>query len=163
MGNMGRVTRKSPSRAATVAGRAAPVSQTAEYALRAMAMLAKLDHSALRAKDLSVETGVPVHYLSKVLRRLVAAGLLRARKGHGGGFALTRPPEQTRIADVLAAVGGAHDTTRCAFGWGNCDARHPCPLHPTWTALNNALTEWGNTTTLADLGPLRPRRGRRRT
>lgn len=156
---MPKVTRKPRSRrGAEPRGRAAPVSQTAEYALRAMAVLSKAETPALRAKDLSIATHVPVHYLSKVLRRLVAAGLLVARKGHGGGFALARPPQRISIGDILASVGGAPDTTRCAFGWGDCDARHPCPLHPTWSALNDALTSWSNATTLADIGPTRLRR-----
>ena len=71
-------------------GRIAPISQTAEYALRAMSHLARPDAAAMRAIDLARATQVPVHYLSKVLRRLVDAGLLHSQKGHGGGFVLAR-------------------------------------------------------------------------
>ncbi|MBW2295571.1 MAG: Rrf2 family transcriptional regulator, partial [Deltaproteobacteria bacterium] len=65
------------------------LSQTAEYALRAMAWLATAPtREPVRAKDLSVATGIPSHYLSKVMRRLVLAGLLISQKGQGGGFLL---------------------------------------------------------------------------
>jgi Rrf2 family protein len=116
-----------------------------------MAELARPDATPMRALDLSRATQVPAHYLSKVLRRLVEADLLISQKGHGGGFALARPAEQIRFADVLAAVDQAPGSGRCAFGWGSCDTRHPCPLHPAWSRLNEALTCWAANTTLAEV------------
>src|SRR5262245_25949627 len=104
----------------------APFSQTAEYALRALACLAT-STEPLRALDLGERTQVPVHYLSKVLRRLVGARLLVSQKGHRGGFVLARAPRQIRFIDVLEAVGEAPVAGRCAFGWERCDANHPCP------------------------------------
>jgi len=66
------------------------LSQTAEYALRAMAWLATVSgDEPVRAVDLSSATGIPTHYLSKVLRRLVLANLLESQKGQGGGFSLS--------------------------------------------------------------------------
>jgi Rrf2 family protein len=132
-------------------GRVAPLSQTAEYALRAMAELARPHAEPLRGSDLSSATQVPPHYLSKVLRRLVNAGLLVSQKGHGGGFVLARPAGEIRFADVLAAVDQAPHSGRCAFGWGSCDAQHPCLLHPAWSRLNDALMSWADRTTLAEV------------
>ena len=140
-------------------------SQTAEYALRAMACLAARGDEALRAADLTEATHVPVHYLSKVLRRLVAAGLLVSQKGHGGGFVLARRADQITFADVLDAVGEAPAGGRCAFGWGTCDARHPCPLHPAWSVLSTSLVTWAERTTLAQVAcppDAQRKRGRRR-
>jgi Rrf2 family protein len=130
----------------------APIGRTAEYALRAMAEIAAEPAGALRAADLAARTRVPVHYLSKVLRRLVAAGLLRSRKGHGGGFALARHPSRIAFADVLHAVGNDFETSRCAFGYGECNRQRPCRLHPAWSKLRGALGRWANETTLAGLG-----------
>jgi Rrf2 family protein len=113
--------------------------------------------TALKATELSRATNVPVHYLSKVLRRLVAAGLLISQKGHGGGFVLARPAHRIRFAHVLEAMGEAPVSGRCAFGWGDCDASHPCPLHPAWSTLNDALVRWANDSSLGNL-----RRGRRK-
>lgn len=126
--------------------------QTAEYALRAMAKLANTPKGeAVRAKDLSKQTGIPSHYLSKILRRLVVAGLLSSRKGHGGGFKLARPLQYIRFLDILLAVGYRTDPDRCSFGWGNCSATHPCPLHNAWSRLNNDFLEWAANTTLKDV------------
>lgn len=140
----------------------APVSQSAEYALRVMTCLARGDQIARTATDLASEATVPVHYLSKVLRRLVAAGLLSSQKGHGGGFVLARPPSKIRFADVLGAMGEAPVGGRCAFGWGKCDAKAPCPMHPVWTVLSDALQTWAAKTTLADVAAAAPQKRRKR-
>ncbi len=120
--------------------------------MRALSQLAAHGQErALTAKELARLTLVPSPYLSKILRKLVAAGLLDSQKGHGGGFVLSRPPVTVRLSDVLDAVDELPDEERCAFGWGDCDATHPCPLHPAWSRLNDALREWATSTTLQDV------------
>ncbi len=128
------------------------LTSTAEYALRALSELAALgSDEALRAVDLSARTDVPVAYLAKVLRRLVERGVLRASKGHGGGFALARAPQRIRFSDVLAALDSMPSPNRCAFGRPRCSSANPCPLHPAWSKLNDAFLDWARTTTLADV------------
>ncbi len=127
------------------------VSQTAEYALRAMVHLASLPRDeAATGKDVSEATGIPLPYAAKVLRKLVAAGLLVGRKGHHGGFALARPAGRIRFADVLEAVEEDLFENRCAFGWGKCNARTPCALHASVSDLRESVLAWANRTTLAD-------------
>jgi len=128
------------------------LSQTAEYALRAMAWLATAPvGEPVRAKDLSIASGIPTHYLSKVMRRLVLAGLLVSQKGQGGGFLLSKSPEQIPFIDILMAVDAYPASGLCAFGWGECDEIHPCPLHSSWSRLNEQLRGWAEGTTLADV------------
>ncbi|MFQ5876316.1 MAG: RrF2 family transcriptional regulator [Acidobacteriota bacterium] len=135
------------------------VNQAAQYALRAMMHLASVPAGTpVRARDLSRITGVPGAYLSKILHRLVARGLLRASKGHGGGFILARRPARVRLLDVFEAAGGSLERDLCVFGSGRCDAASPCPLHQSWTELNDAFYAWSSRTTLADLTG-RPARG----
>ena len=128
------------------------LSQTAEYALRAMAWLATAPTGEpVRAKDLSVATGIPSHYLSKVMRRLVLAGLLISQKGQGGGFLLSKAPDEIAFIDILSAVDAYPTEGRCAFGWGECDELRPCPLHGSWSRLNDMLESWAQGTTLAEM------------
>ena len=140
------------------------LSQTSEYALRAMSWLASAPPDVpVRAKDLSQGSGIPPHYLSKILRRLVLAGLLVSQKGQGGGFVLARPPGEIRFIDILAAVDAYPSEGRCAFGWGACDETNPCPLHETWSQLNDTIHAWAATTTLNDVDirlPVSPWSGR---
>lgn len=136
------------------------ISRTAEYALRAMAHLAAAGPPEQRARDVAAGTSIPVSYVSKVLRRLVSAGLLVSRRGHGGGFRLARAPERIRFLDVLAAADDPVEGDRCAFGRGPCNPRSPCSLHPAFTELKDRVHEWASRTTLADAlerGPVRIR------
>jgi Rrf2 family protein len=131
------------------------LSQTAEYALRATAWLAaESPRGPVRARDLSEGTQIPAHYLSKILRRLVLAGVLESQKGQGGGFSLALRPEQITFRAVLAAVDAYPDQDGCAFGWGTCDSTHPCPLHPSWSRMNEEFQDWASTTTFADVGKM---------
>ncbi|MBW2360974.1 MAG: Rrf2 family transcriptional regulator [Deltaproteobacteria bacterium] len=127
-------------------------SQTGEYALRIMACLATTSpDTPVGARNLSEETGIPIHYLSKIMRRLVLAGVLTSQKGKGGGFSLARPRDQIRFAEVLEAVDAYPEAGRCAFGWGACNAAVPCPLHESWSQLSGSVRDWALSTTLADV------------
>ena len=135
------------------------LGQTAEYALRAMAHIAAASSTTpVTSSDLAQAISVPLPYLSKVLRKLVTARLLVSQKGHRGGFVLAKPARTIRFIDVLVAVDRAPSRRQCAFGWGRCDARHPCPLHPAWDRLGRLFVDWTEDTTLADIGAARPRR-----
>lgn len=128
------------------------VSQTAEYALRAMAYLATLPGGeGARAQDVSRHTAIPLPYASKVLRRLAQSGLVIAQKGHGGGFRLARAPARISFRDVFTSVDAEFEKTSCAFGLGECSTRHPCPLHPAVATVRESVATWARRTTLADV------------
>ena len=128
------------------------ISQTSEYAIRAMSAIAALpEGTKIRAVDLGRATGIPAPYLSKILRRLVLAELLVSQKGQGGGFALARPAVETPFIDILNAVNAFPTDGRCAFGWGHCDQLSPCPLHDAWSRLSQHIRDWANDTNLAEV------------
>jgi len=128
------------------------VSQTAEYAIRAMATIATLPPgNMVRATDLGESTGIPSSYLSKILRRLVLADLLVSQKGKRGGFRLSRPAGQIQFIEILNAVDAFPAEGRCAFGWGLCEELKPCPLHRPWRRLKDRVQDWAHNTTLAEV------------
>lgn len=130
------------------------LNQTAEYGLRAMAQLAIIQTDGLTsAGHLAMETGIPRHYISKILRRLVEADLVFAQKGHGGGFRLSRPPKKIRFADILIALDFEPHGEHCIFGWPQCGLENPCPLHDSWSVMNESFCEWADQKTLADIKP----------
>ncbi|HJN42547.1 MAG TPA: Rrf2 family transcriptional regulator [Vicinamibacterales bacterium] len=128
------------------------ISQTAEYALRAMVWIVAVPPKrAVGATELSAGTDISVHYLRKILRRLVLAGMLTSQRGIGGGFRLARSPGEIRIIDILVAVDADPRTDHCAFGWGTCDSSKTCPLHDLWSSLRGAVLDWANNTTLDEV------------
>jgi Rrf2 family protein len=127
--------------------------RTAEYALRAAAVLAAHhdDDDPLPVHVISEASAVPAAYLAKVVRQLETAGLVVATRGRRGGFRLARPPEAIRFRDVLDALDLTLDGTHCAFGWARCNAAAPCPLHDSFAALRTAFLGWAEQHHLADV------------
>jgi Rrf2 family transcriptional regulator, iron-sulfur cluster assembly transcription factor len=128
--------------------------QTVEYGLRAMVHIAAQPGDVgVRAVDIADAASIPRHYVAKLLRRLVVAGLLTSRRGKGGGFALSRPAVEIRFVDVMRALDFGVTPDRCAFGYPQCKDDQPCPLHGAWSQLQASFVEWGERTTLADGTP----------
>lgn len=126
--------------------------RTTRYALRAMAYLAIAGpETTVRAQALAEATGIPLAYLSKVLRSLVQAELLDSKRGHHGGFALKREPAEIRLVEIMSAVGYTLDSNECVFGVRRCNPNNPCPFHPAWSRLKESLVEWAETTYLSEV------------
>lgn len=113
------------------------------------ALAIKRDNAPVNASDLSAETGIPVHYLNKIMRRMVGAEFVVSSKGHGGGFKLGKPASRISYLDVLKVAGYNVEDKRCVFGWGECRSDRPCPMHDSWSSLNGNFITWARTTTLA--------------
>lgn len=104
------------------------ISNTTEYALRAVVLLASEPDTASSAASLSVVAGVPQHYLGKVLRQLTSAGILQSRRGPGGGFTLARPADQITVLEVVSAVDPIRHVLKCPLG-REAHGGRLCPLH----------------------------------
>jgi Rrf2 family protein len=104
------------------------ISQTAEYALRAVVYLAKNAGRSLPVQAIAVETQVPPDYLAKVLQALARRGLVQSRRGLGGGFALARPASRVTVLDVVESVDPVARIRECPLGLPE-HARKLCPLH----------------------------------
>jgi Rrf2 family protein len=91
-------------------------SQTTEYALRAVVQLAVAPGEPRTTADIAAATRVPSGYLSKVLQTLARAGIVRARRGLGGGFVLGRPAAQLTVLDVVEAVDPIRRIRECPLG-----------------------------------------------
>ncbi|MDZ4837337.1 MAG: Rrf2 family transcriptional regulator [Candidatus Melainabacteria bacterium] len=92
------------------------ISQTAEYALRAIVFLAMNPGRAHTTQEIADTTKVPAAYLSKVLKSLVKAGLIQSQRGLGGGFVLSKSPDQLNILEVLNAVDPIQRIRTCPLG-----------------------------------------------
>lgn len=103
------------------------ISQTVEYALRAMSHLASLGGAAASSGAIARATRVPRQYLSKVMRDLVCADLVRSFRGPHGGFLLARDPCDITVLDIVNAVDPLRRILTCPLG--NPLHTNLCPLH----------------------------------
>jgi Rrf2 family protein len=104
------------------------ISQTAEYALRAIVMLGSNPGRPQTTQQIAEQTRVPSGYLSKVLQALGRAWLVEGQRGLYGGFVLTRSLNELTILDVLNAVDPLKRINRCPLGLAQHGERL-CPLH----------------------------------
>ena len=104
------------------------ISQTAEYALRAIAHLASNTETPQTSHQIAAQTMVPLPYLSKVLQSLGKAGLIHAQRGLHGGFTLIRTPEEVTVYEVVQAVDPLKRILVCPLGITTHGA-NLCPLH----------------------------------
>jgi Rrf2 family protein len=134
------------------------LSQTAEYALRAVVALGSSRGGSMTTQQIASQTQVPAGYLSKVLQALGRAGLVEGQRGSGGGFVLARPVHEITVLEVINAVDPLQRIERCPLG--RAEHKHRmCALHRRLD-LGLALIEqvFGQTTIddlLDDSDPIR--------
>jgi Rrf2 family protein len=104
------------------------LSQTTEYALRAMACLAYAPDELTPTPRLAEQTLVPPNYLAKVLQSLAQADLITGRRGVGGGYRLSRPADQISLLDVVNAIDPVEPIESCPLGLPN-HGTNLCALH----------------------------------
>ena len=111
------------------------ISQTVEYALRAIVTIAQHDGSPCTAQKISEITQVPAPYLSKMMQGLVRANLVTSKRGLHGGFVLTKSPSDLTIWEVVDAVEPFKRIRECPLSIGSHEGTL-CPLHQR---LDNAM------------------------
>jgi len=104
-------------------------SQTAEYALRAVAHLSHQHPRARTTAQIAAATHVPADYLSKVLKDLARAGVVTSRRGLHGGFSLAKPPDALTVFEVVNAMTPFRRIERCPLGLKAHARGNLCPLH----------------------------------
>jgi len=104
------------------------ISQTAEYALRAVTHLAYRAGTPQTAKQISDATLVPAPYLAKVLQGLARHGLIQSQRGFHGGFNLVPSPADLNVWQVIEAVDPIPRIRSCPLGIGT-HGLNLCPLH----------------------------------
>lgn len=127
--------------------------QTTEYALRGVGELAsRHSRGPVMLEDLVEGTSLPRDFMAKIFQRLVAAGLLRSRKGRGGGFMFARPSRRIKLTAVIEAIEGRRMNEQCSLGMGRCSEKAPCPQHDLYKPIRQRLRDYLANTTVADLG-----------
>lgn len=131
------------------------VSTRGDYASRALLSLALHSDAAgpTTVRDIAERTGLPQPYLEQILLALKGAGLVRSKRGVGGGYVLARSPDQINLAEIIRAVDGP--IALGDFGEphsdGACNHEGQCVLLSIWhtvgAEIRRQLEDW----TLADI------------
>jgi Rrf2 family protein len=135
------------------------ISRKAEYALRALTAMARKPLSATsQIEELAAAEHIPVKFLEQILLTLKRAGLLKSRRGVGGGYQLDKPPSRISLADVLTAIDGPFQPMSCtppepgkaAKAVCECGTPGGCGAGRLFTDLQNQVHAFLSNATLSD-------------
>ena len=129
------------------------VSTKGRYALRMMIDLA--EHQAERyvpLKEVAARQDISEKYLENILKVLVQNGFLEGLRGKGGGYRLTRSPDQYTVAEILLLTEGSLAPVSCLTpGAPACERMANCRTYTMWKGLNDLIANYFGKITLADL------------
>jgi len=104
-------------------------------------------------RDIAERTALPQPYLEQILLALKGAGLVRSKRGVGGGYVLARSADQIRLSEIISAVDGPIQVGD--FGAphqdGACDHEGQCVLLAIWGAASEHMRHHLAGYTLADI------------
>lgn len=130
--------------------RALKISEAAAIALHSAALIAAAQDKLLSARAIAARFQVSEAHVSKVLQRLVKAGLASSLRGPRGGFGLARPAEEITLLAVYEAIEGPIEPAACLFTTPLCEG-DACILGPVMTDVNEILRKSLSGTRLSDL------------
>jgi FeS assembly SUF system regulator len=130
------------------------ISKLTDYGFVVLTRFADRQRQVIaNARDLSLETGLPLPTVSKLLKQLAKKGLLQAHRGARGGYMLTRDPETITVVDVIEALDGPIAITDCVTGStdSDCEILDSCKVRPHWNRITERVREALNAISLASL------------
>jgi len=128
------------------------ITRASDYAVRVMIHLAGLPPgSSVRQSELSKNTDVSGHFLSKVLQQLVRSRLIRSQRGSGGGYALAVPAASVSLLDVVEAIEGPVRLNQCIEEGPSCERKSWCPAHQVWAEAQAAIVNVLGAASMASL------------
>lgn len=129
------------------------LSVTSQYALRALAQLAKSpEQESMLGKELATKADIPPNYLAKILLSLKNAGMLGTARGSRGGYWLERAPDQIKLIDIVQIFDQMLEPQPCILGEKDeCSCVEPCLAHQKWHDIRSAYMDFLASTTIADL------------
>ena len=128
------------------------VSTKGRYALRVMVDLA--EHQAagrIPLKEIAARQGISEKYLENILATLVRANMLSGMRGKGGGYVLTRPPEQYTVGEILRLTEGSLAPVACLSCEEPCERADSCRTVGMWRRFEEITNEYFDGITVKDL------------
>lgn len=127
-----------------------------EYGLRCLLQIGQQGAGgSLTIPEIGAHECLSIPYVAKLVRLLRQGGFLKSTRGQSGGYALSRPPEQIVVGEVLAVLGGRlFDLEYCERYPGSvpiCTHTVDCSIRSLWRAVQLGVDQVLSRTTLRDL------------
>ena len=129
------------------------ISTRGRYAIRVMLDLAENDTGEyMPLTDVAKRQGISEKYLEAIVAMLVKNQLLIALRGKGGGYKLTKKPEEYSIASILRVTEGSFAPVACLEHKPNqCERVEHCKTLKMWEGLQTVVNDYFENITIRDL------------
>lgn len=129
------------------------ISTKGRYALRVMIDLAEQGtENYVPLDEIANRQGISKKYLEIILKTLVTQKLLKGLRGKGGGYKLTRKPEEYTVGEILEITEGTLAVVACLQTDAEpCQRKEQCATLPMWERFNQMVRNFFFNITLADL------------
>ena len=129
------------------------ISTKGRYALRVMLDLAQHDTDHyIPLEEIAARQGISKKYLEIILKTLVQHKLLKGLRGKGGGYQLTRSPEEYPVGEILELTEGSLATVACLQPDAEpCERTATCTTLPMWRRFDQMVHDFFYNITLDDL------------
>lgn len=115
------------------------ISKLADYGTVVMVYLAKRSNTLCNARDIALHTHISVPMVSKLLKRLTAAGLLVSVRGASGGYRLQREALDISVAQIIYALEEQRGLTECSLQTNECSLQDVCHIQGNWRLISRAI------------------------
>lgn len=132
------------------------LTKKGKYGLKALVDLARLEPGETAfINEIAQRNNIPKKFLDTILLELRNAGMLRSKKGPGGGYSLSRPASEIRIGHVIRTLDGPLAPIRCASRTAyevceDCSDPETCRVRISMTSVRDAIASILDSMTLAE-------------
>lgn len=129
------------------------ISTKGRYALRVMLDLAEhYGDGYIPLRDIAERQELSKKYLEIIVKELVTGGLIRGVSGKGGGYMLSRAPEDYTVGEILERMEESLSSVAClACGSEPCPRASRCQTLPMWAEYDRLTHDFFFSKRLTDL------------
>ncbi len=115
------------------------INKLADYGTVVMVFLVQKNNRLASARDIAAYTQIGLPTVSKILKRLLAAGLLVSVRGVSGGYRLKRAASDISVADILYALDESRGLTACSAATETCALQSVCHVQDNWRRISDVI------------------------
>ena len=132
------------------------LTRKADYALVAMAHLARHAPERVSAREIAERVKVPLPVLTNILHQLLHSGLVNSVQGSKGGYRLARDPNHITLAEMIDAIEGPFRLALCCSTIGEdtphlCELEESCNIKEPVQRVHMSLRQFLNQITLTHI------------
>jgi FeS assembly SUF system regulator len=118
------------------------MTRLTDYGIVLLSRMAYASEQVHNARDLALDSHLPLPTVIKVLKMLTRKGLLLSHRGAKGGYSLARRPDEISVAQVIDATEGPVALTECTGSLpGTCQQEGACPVQGNWERINRVVRD----------------------